>query len=105
MNTKITDLKFVGNQDIYHGLSFLPKDYLLITKVGLCTKYLYSGPLVIRDNFTNSRTKGHQVPVMMHWYKAYNLILCQLQPTPRMDSLNLIYMRREKPKLRCTLQQ
>lgn len=35
---------------------FLPKDYLLITKVGLCTKYLYSRLLMIKDNFTNSRT-------------------------------------------------
>ena len=56
---------------------FLPKDYLLITKVGLCSKYLYSGLLVIRDNFTNSRTKWHQVPKTKHWYKAYNLTLCQ----------------------------
>lgn len=31
MNTKIIDLKFVGNQDIYHGLNFSPQ--------GLSTNY------------------------------------------------------------------
>ena len=76
---------------------FLPKDYLLITKVGLCSKYLYSGLLVIRDNFTNSRTKWHQVPKTKHWYKAYKLTLCQLQPKPRTDSLNLIIWEEKSP--------
>ena len=57
MNTKITDLKFVSNQDTYHGLNFSSQGLFTNTKVGLCTKYLYSGPLVIRDNFTNSGTK------------------------------------------------